>query len=194
MFQSTRPVRSATASGHGWPLIHFVSIHAPRTERDSNDDKRFGNSYVSIHAPRTERDIFSIALQLDRNGFNPRAPYGARRMVPGNPTVFVWFQSTRPVRSATDTPTNCIRSISVSIHAPRTERDKRKLWIDPRGIVSIHAPRTERDGFVRHFRMRYLRFQSTRPVRSATGIFFYPCRMILFQSTRPVRSATYDRY
>ena len=56
MFQSTRPGRSATIK-----KVHLIGI-----ER------------VSIHAPRAERDIGRTAHSFMGQGFNPRAPGGAR--------------------------------------------------------------------------------------------------------------------
>ena len=80
MFQSTRPVRGATSDARG---IH----RQPR---------------VSIHAPRAGRDVTTDTSHHPHRGFNPRAPCGARpsmrrrmRLVPG-------FQSTRPMRGATE--------------------------------------------------------------------------------------------
>ena len=55
-FQSTRPVRGATAHHMYPPPDQFVSIHAPRTGRDLKQLYSQYGSWVSIHAPRTGRD------------------------------------------------------------------------------------------------------------------------------------------
>ena len=55
-FQSTRPVRGATAAGGLFPDIDHVSIHAPRAGRDADAPRG---------CPR-------------KTCFNPRAPCGAR--------------------------------------------------------------------------------------------------------------------
>jgi len=123
--------------------------------------------------------------------FNPRAPYGAR---PG-------------------CVTGCGSVGSVSIHAPRTGRDNQIEYINlasgcfnprapygarlhthnkPRDLSSFNprAPygaRRER----RKFRCSEMaRFQSTRPVRGATGVSIVVSGAGWFQSTRPVRGAT----
>ena len=59
LFQSTRPVRGATASRQ----------------------RSYRLSRVSIHAPRAGRDIDVVAVGFDEICFNPRAPCGARRII-----------------------------------------------------------------------------------------------------------------
>ena len=56
-FQSTRPVRGATAAVSTRKLPHLISIHAPRAGRD----------------------CWRLRLRMCRFHFNPRAPCGARR-------------------------------------------------------------------------------------------------------------------
>ena len=124
-FQSTRPARGATGVLPRERLRDRVSIHAPRTGRDTMPRIGAGrHKAVSIHAPRTGRDIPSrVGVGCFSRGFNPRAPHGARRHDGGGG----------------------YRRPGVSIHAPRTGRDKqRRLTNLPLG-VSIHAPRTGRD-------------------------------------------------
>ena len=80
--------------------------------------------YVSIHAPRAERDRLTISEMVETLSFNPRAPGGARQAAcfksycldkvsihapraerDDNQRIGcakpIWFQSTRPGRSAT---------------------------------------------------------------------------------------------
>ena len=101
-FQSTRPARGATDCGWKFSPVEHVSIHAPRTGRDTpvcalrTANRRFNpraphgarlingidyviDTVVSIHAPRTGRDL-SLTLQFTRR---------------------IMFQSTRPARGAT---------------------------------------------------------------------------------------------
>ena len=123
------------------------------------------------------------------------------------------FQSTRPVRGATDASQIDRLTVSVSIHAPRAGRDllAENLSRDALG-VSIHAPRAGRDesrideatggsgfnprapcGARRKLAIRpgsCWMFQSTRPVRGATSISLATKLRRMFQSTRPVRGAT----
>ncbi len=147
VFQSTRPERGATIALPGtWGLLR-VSIHAPRTGRDAlwDPDHRiphrfqstrpergatvrasslFSQAVVSIHAPRTGRDLsrpFKGRLQAC---FNPRAPNGARLRWVITGTCTWMFQSTRPERGATLNTQKTGKPNMVSIHAPRTGRDK----------------------------------------------------------------------
>ncbi len=100
-FQSTRPARGATGISVLLIIPRGVSIHAPRTGRDTGTPWRNYPPAVSIHAPRTGRDnipassscmvnvfqstrpargaTFSIKHNWRGYGrFNPRAPHGAR--------------------------------------------------------------------------------------------------------------------
>ncbi len=124
MFQSTRPVWSATVF-NGWVVRICQSFNprAPYGARLLLHLYVFLCWKVSIHAPRMERDQNVIVLVLQVVCFNPRAPYGARPECHCPCFAGRLFQSTRPVWSATQL---CgILSILryVSIHAPRMERD-----------------------------------------------------------------------
>ena len=101
MFQSTRPVRGATKG------------KAPAG----------GTQGVSIHAPRAGRDCGSYQILPQDLCFNPRAPCGARHMVPDQDLSIGLFQSTRPVRGATYLIRRSCCCVPVSIHAPRAGRD-----------------------------------------------------------------------
>ena len=123
-FQSTRPVRGATG--------------LKRSD--------FANYHISIHAPRAGRDNRRWTRTAILPYFNPRAPCGARLSDRLVAVLAIRFQSTRPVRGATDFYWPVFANIGISIHAPRAGRDL-------------------------NFRLYYLlffRFQSTRPVRGAT--------------------------
>ena len=124
MFQSTRPVRGATAGIiKGYELL-FVSIHAPRAGRDKprrqiqaghvsfnprapcGARQVVGNLQsdslrVSIHAPRAGRDRYFHGASAGTYCFNPRAPCGARQISRLMDAETWMFQSTRPVRGAT---------------------------------------------------------------------------------------------
>ena len=101
---------------------------------------------VSIHAPRTGRDVYHSFVNPHLLSFNPRAPYRARLCWRLVICMKIEFQSTRPVQGATFPQQHPNFLIIVSIHAPRTGRDR----TDP-----IHVSRE-------------CLFQSTRPVQGAT--------------------------
>ena len=76
-FQSTRPVRGATARVRISQSQAKVSIHAPRAGRDGDGwDSRLYDD-VSIHAPRAGRDIVKVQL-ADKVGVSIHAPRAGR--------------------------------------------------------------------------------------------------------------------
>ena len=58
-FQSTRPVRGATATEMACLVWFMISIHAPRAGRDQIQRLYENAAKISIHAPRAGRDVFS---------------------------------------------------------------------------------------------------------------------------------------
>ena len=101
---------------------------------------------ISIHAPHTGRDADTVTL-LHRP---------------------CEFQSTRPIRGATDLTVTPGTSLPISIHAPHTGRD-----FDGIGGFPL-----------------CWEFQSTRPIRGATSRSTFLHVLNSFQSTRPIRGAT----
>ncbi len=125
-FQSTPPIRGATARAHLRAGVVVVSIHAPHTGSDSavsvgrsmcsvsihaphtgSDHPRSHRGpadRVSIHAPHTGSDLPHRATHSPEEGFNPRPPYGERRRLPDSLASKMPFQSTPPIRGATRLP------------------------------------------------------------------------------------------
>ena len=100
--------------------------------------------------------------------FNPRAPCGARLFSIIRSNFADLFQSTRPMRGATDGGFSLGRHVKVSIHAPHAGRD-------------AQYPRIRRS---------YAGFNPRAPCGArppANPFYLAPC---LFQSTRPMRGAT----
>ena len=147
-----------------------ISIHAPLAGRDDVPGWARGTVKISIHAPLAGRDRM-------------RVHFGHKRSV---------FQSTRPLRGATFTTLPQRESKKISIHAPLAGRDQTapdlgaKIAIsihaplagrdvaaaDLRKIlddISIHAPLAGRDRFSLDKILIRITFQSTRPLRGATG-------------------------
>ena len=89
IFQSTRPIRGATC-----PRVDFLILFL----------------LISIHAPHTGRDGKATSGKRRKKYFNPRAPYGARRITV-SPTCWAFL---------------------ISIHAPHTGRDA-----SPSAVVSL---------------------------------------------------------
>ena len=87
-FQSTRPVRGATAAVDQSQTIIDISIHAPRAGRDPKLPKRKEEktAYFNPRAPCGARPAGSLRSFCCRQHFNPRAPCGARQQ---NCTKFI---------------------------------------------------------------------------------------------------------
>ena len=193
--------------------IERISIHAPLAGRDVPEAHSLLLLDISIHAPLAGRDplVWDLATRK------------------------YLFQSTRPLRGATFDGDALHVWMCISIHAPLAGRDTHRRspaagdgHFNPRAPcgarqgalhhsraagISIHAPLAGRDVYIRMRETGRKAFQSTRPLRGATGqdrtgvgggLYFNPrapcgarplsLRFALlhpeFQSTRPLRGAT----
>ena len=118
-----------------------ISIHASRMGCDDGIRPLAGNVHISIHASRMGCDDLVQSKHTDGKDFNPRIPYGMRRMkcskrrtapyfnpripygmrlgITNFPTFMTVFQSTHPVWDAT-LPRAIMKTRSlISIHASR---------------------------------------------------------------------------
>ena len=132
----------------------FISIHAPHAGRDARCKSNTHRINISIHAPHAGRDdilclFFLVATNIsihaphagrDSRGmdlksrleyFNPRAPCGARRINVKIVDELILFQSTRPMRGATDAALRRRYLHDISIHAPHAGRDERAGHMRP---------------------------------------------------------------
>ena len=180
----------------------------------------------------------STALpSISSRNFNPRAPCGARLNEHPGRSRQKKFQSTRPMRGAT--PIYAVRIGTKEFQSTRPMRGATfsTFFSCKTSVISIHAPHAGRDSWrptttasSRHFNPRApcgarqaraagaewnRRFQSTRPMRGATGqnikrggtrnisihaphagrdaaVSADDAAQREFQSTRPMRGATED--
>ena len=147
-FQSTLPMRGATIQG----------LHIPQEYLD-----------FSIHTPHAGSDCHRYHQTSCQSFFNPHSPCGERR----KPEVDLYpaqiFQSTLPMRGATNTFT-AANTIA--------------------GFFNPHSPCGERHAG-RQISGWQLYFQSTLPMRGATtGCYIHSGNGKCFQSTLPMRGAT----
>ena len=146
LFQSTHPVRGATAQYCTVTVQMAISIHAPREGCDS-----------------------SYAFPL---------------------VDFSLFQSTHPVRGATRQHIIFRHKIIISIHAPREGCDSSTFARAARRAISIHAPREGCDFLSSSARMRHP-ISIHAPREGCDAIMATPgFTDSIFQSTHPVRGAT----
>ena len=149
-FQSTLPLRGATGVQHDRDLMLDISIHAPLTGSDSRRGKRI----------------------ICTKYFNPRSPYGERRLWITPNLSQNLFQSTLPLRGATFKRRLKVSGPVISIHAPLTGSDCNANQRFPSRSISIHAPLTGSDLIFGVPMLMPKGFQSTLPLRGAT---FSPC-------------------
>ena len=120
-FQSTPPVKAATFGVLDTPTPEDISIHAAREGGDICPRWTITRWHgISIHAAREGGDLLPT-------------PSASR---------YTLFQSTPPVKAATETSTDKIASLAISIHAAREGGDSEfaKLGLEYR-VISIHAAR-----------------------------------------------------
>ena len=73
-FQSTHPVRGATALDNATARLQTISIHAPREGCDKITITNTGTQIISIHAPREGCDHILQSHETITDYFNPRTP------------------------------------------------------------------------------------------------------------------------
>ena len=122
--------------------------------------------------------------------FNPRTPCGVRRCWSYFYSYVCRFQSTHPLRGATNKPIKNLRFTKISIHAPLAGCDKqanKKLAVyknfNPRTPCGVRRERPLCDGHHIDFNPRTP--CGVRPYSSAPIVNF-----CIFQSTHPLRGAT----
>ena len=146
LFQSTLPLRGATANIWCAHRSFHISIHAPLAGSDVMLEPSAVNHYISIHAPLAGSDpVVSVRFLHSRK-----------------------FQSTLPLRGATQAICFSDPLSGISIHAPLAGSDileDVKVVVVP---ISIHAPLAGSDPCRRSGIMRGVTFQSTLPLRGAT--------------------------
>ena len=167
-FQSTRPMRGATSRACFKPCRIVFQSTRPMRGATLVLGYPLGAEVISIHAPHAGRDKAAAEKMEKGFYFNPRAPCGARlsRDIPSPSTSP--FQSTRPMRGATNSSISHLGLTRISIHAPHAGRDRgdrpadgERVNFNPRApcgarrgrctgvgqaqAISIHAPHAGRD-------------------------------------------------
>ena len=122
-FQSTLPLRGATRFVQKIGIVMLISIHAPLAGSDVLRQFHPNHSAISIHAPLagSDQDIADQDTNLEH--FNPRSPCGERPAASVTPHVAWLFQSTLPLRGATESCRTSAFRETISIHAPLAGSD-----------------------------------------------------------------------
>jgi len=135
-------------------FLQGILFQSTRPVRDATRTGRSARrAYrVSIHASRAGRDRMNTGLRSCSMSFNPRVPCGTRRG-----SLF-----------------RTLASIRFNPRVPCGTRQGRLSLRPGRSPVSIHASRAGRDPATGSQPGDLAMFQSTRPVRDATGFDFIP--------------------
>ena len=113
--------RLAKLAPDGW--WQNFNPRSPYGERRRNLARRNKPFTISIHAPLTGSDLRPDAQVWDIDNFNPRSPYGERLYANGKRVAMQKFQSTLPLRGATEAELASVTDLPISIHAPLTGSD-----------------------------------------------------------------------
>ena len=146
-----------------------ISIHAPLAGCDARVTAYDSATVISIHAPLAGCDPMATAFITSSADFNPRTPCGVRHP----------WDCDRGQKQNFNPRTPCgVRHVMSSSQAsiahfnPRTPCGVRRLLPGIRGIrlrISIHAPLAGCDNVCSYNCNRRDIFQSTHPLRGATG-------------------------
>ena len=145
IFQSTLPMRGATLIMSAVIAPWVISIHAPHAGSDK-----------SPHGP----NVFN-------RHFNPRSPCGERQPGGQSNQRALRFQSTLPMRGATDAKRGRRGAIRFQSTLPMRGATCSVPWRDLSRSISIHAPHAGSD-YHGHDCNSSHGFQSTLPMRGAT--------------------------
>ena len=190
-FQSTRPMRGATEVATGLTAGAEFQSTRPMRGATGRCGTAYGGAGVSIHAPHAGRDAFPKALaQINEEFQSTRPMRGATFRCGFASSEQRRFQSTRPMRGATLRFVLDNNDLDVSIHAPHAGRDALLTSLRVPTSVSIHAPHAGRD-FCEVGGTRWKSsFNPRAPCGARPPVRFLDDVSDEFQSTRPMRGAT----
>ena len=146
VFQSTPPMRGATCQ-----------LFAD-----------FGCIMISIHAPHAGSDSVSASKNLSVKYFNPRPPCGERPTQRLLRNLVSIFQSTPPMRGATDPSMDQDGRVEFQSTPPMRGATSVPSFNRTGNNISIHAPHAGSDLTEPMIQRRAFLFQSTPPMRGAT--------------------------
>ena len=140
LFQSTHPLRGATAGSDARPGTVDISIHAPLAGCDSVDQRHGLGAAISIHAPLAGCDTVSILFMPRVTYFNPRTPCGVRPAAHqhhrGNRRISIHA----PLAGCDWLQPDWVFDTNISIHAPLAGCDTAQRIKEAIKAISIHAP------------------------------------------------------
>ena len=175
VFQSTLPVRGATAAeGLSTGISEFQSTLPVRGATWQGVQSAIQYEFQSTLPVRgaTLQPFPAIVFPDD---FNPRSPCGERRRIRPGQTHDGNISIHAP-RAGSDScyTAGLYNPAHFNPRSPCGERHDRDRHSGSRDAISIHAPRAGGDDVQYIHYSLFMEFQSTPPVRGATGRAFYP--------------------
>ena len=167
-FQSTLPMRGATAVNRCPQLMVFISIHAPHAGSDTIDPDTPFTAEISIHAPHAGSDLHGHFPDHVDDDFNPRSPCGERRGSPGY----------------------LVRDYNFNPRSPCGERQLNNAMRDLHTQISIHAPHAGSDTPTPSWESGTPYFNPRSPCGERQSPALWMTPQPGFQSTLPMRGAT----
>ena len=168
-FQSTRPLRGATAAAKRAAHERPISTHAPLAGRDSIDKLiAYVQDSISTHAPLAGRDPINPPGIVSGMVFQPTRPLRGATAAFLLQTKPKRFQPTRPLRGATCIAGGRGRALDISTHAPLAGRDTSTAGYSL--LRRNFNPRAPCGARRKSHSISYVPpvFQPTRPLRGAT--------------------------
>ena len=122
-----------------------ISIHAPLTGSDDAVPPEPTAEEISIHAPLTGSDLGEGAISFEDIDFNPRSPYGERPAPSATLSSNSSFQSTLPLRGATQAVCLACGRAQFQSTLPLRGATAYSPTLSATPEISIHAPLTGSD-------------------------------------------------
>ena len=146
IFQSTLPVRGATGIPRFFDLTDMISIHAPRAGSDpGRRDKYIGHADFNPRSPCGERPTDDL-IECKYGVFQSTLPVrGATDPMTIAASVLGLFQSTLPVRGATSPMLGYLLSMIFQSTLPVRGATRKTYQRRTNKMISIHAPRAGSD-------------------------------------------------
>ena len=212
LFQSTHPLRGATVRHFYMREIGQISIHAPLAGCDSN--RAFPAARPANFNPRPPCGVrpFAMPLISVRAGFQSTRPLRGATLISDTGQVYTFISIHAPLAGCDAYGWQRPSHGSISIHAPLAGCDSTRGVFPSTIWISIHAPLAGCDFLLLAMALRQQDFnprtpcgvrpapgpglfgmggfQSTHPLRGATGVGYRPVCGNRFQSTHPLRGAT----
>ena len=155
-----------------------ISIHAPRAGCDSAVTSVPPIlTYFNPRTPCGVRPADAVVSTSDFPYFNPRTPCGVRPPYRTTLCTACNFNPRTPCGVRQVPAAGARRVVAISIHAPRAGCDVADGAHRIQRGISIHAPRAGCDGIRQGRHLTVGQFQSTHPVRGATGCLAALCKV-----------------